>query len=209
MEATEGMMIRLIKTEHQSSDYYLHYDNYELMLFAYGLGKHEYTLRLRGGGDTDKRIHEIPFLNDIKFIWNGRPCIDFIDKIMYPLNNGLASVTLGKSSLYNTAMETDPAGRLGVPLLLAATPAEVAEHAARVDRLFSCILNYTDRNSAIYKTFMREFNRDGIAVYKCILAYGVIPTPIRIMEARSDAWKQMSMKALKIPYSIDGFLQMG
>jgi len=209
MEATEGMMIRSIETDHQSSYYYpfnFNSTNYDVNVIT-DTSIFVYILRVRGGGDTDKNLNEIPFLNDIKFIWNGRPGIDFIEKIMYPLNNGLASITVSKASLYETAMEIYPAGRLGTPLPGAASPDQIAEHNSRVDRLFACILKYTDRHSAIYKTFMRDFQRDGIAVYKCILSYGIIPTPIRILEARSDAWKQMSMKALKIPYSIDGFLK--
>ena len=205
MEATEGMMVKY--DQHHTSNNIT--DNYEILSIT-NIGfntKIIHVIRVRGSGDTDKKIHEIPYLNDIRFMWNGRPCIDFTDKVMYPLNNGLASITLGKASLYTTALERDPAGILGNPLPAAATTDQTAEHELRVERLYACLLNYIDRNSAIYKTFMRDFQRDGISVYKCILAIGIIPTPIRILEARSDAWKQMSMKALKIPYSIDGFLK--
>ena len=53
-------------------------------------------LNLRGGGPEDKNRNEISYLTNIKFQWNGLPMIDFIEKIIYPLNMGLGSVSLGK-----------------------------------------------------------------------------------------------------------------
>ena len=50
------------------------------------------TLRLRGGMtdreklqfiSNDSKFNEIPYLTNIRFLWNGLPTIDFIIKIMY------------------------------------------------------------------------------------------------------------------------------
>ena len=43
-------------------------------------------LNLKGGGNEDKNRHDIPYLTNMKFAWNGLPMIDFIEKILYPLN---------------------------------------------------------------------------------------------------------------------------
>ena len=42
------------------------------------------TLRIRGGTDEDdKRYNDIPILTASKFMWDGLPCVDFQEKIMY------------------------------------------------------------------------------------------------------------------------------
>ena len=49
-------------------------------------------LKLRGGGgdvNHDKSYNQIPYLNNIAFEWNGLPSIDFNERVLYPLNNGL------------------------------------------------------------------------------------------------------------------------
>ena len=78
-------------------------------------GSHN-TLRLRGGMtdreklqfiSNDKNFNEIPYLTNIRFLWNGLPTIDFIIKIMYPINNGLGSITVGSDTLLTTALNRD------------------------------------------------------------------------------------------------------
>ena len=106
------------------------------------------TYRLRGGGNEDKNRHEIPYLTNIKFQWNGLPMLDFIEKIIYPLNMGLGSFSMGKpgrtATLLITAKRRDPGGLFGVPTT-ATAPADIKfEHDERVERLFCCIMNYID-----------------------------------------------------------------
>ena len=69
-----------------------------------------HSLRLRGGTpypSNDKSFNEIPYLTNMRFLWNGLPQIDFVRRIMYPLNNGLGSVTLNGDTLLSTARRTD------------------------------------------------------------------------------------------------------
>ena len=97
-------------------------------------------VRIRGGGEDDKRANEVPYLNNIRLYWHGLPMVDFAEKILHPLQNGLACIIIGKATLLDTALEKDPAGRLGNPLPGAASPIELEDHRQRVCRLFSVIL---------------------------------------------------------------------
>ena len=41
------------------------------------------NLRIRGGGnDDEKRYVDIPELSQMRFMWDGLPCIDFHEKII-------------------------------------------------------------------------------------------------------------------------------
>ena len=53
------------------------------------------TLRLRGSGENpndDKKTFDIPYLTNAKFKWDGLPCIDFREKVLNILENGLGSM---------------------------------------------------------------------------------------------------------------------
>ena len=44
-------------------------------------------IRLRGGGpgnypSSDKNYNDIPYLTNIRFMWNGEPCLNFVERIM-------------------------------------------------------------------------------------------------------------------------------
>ena len=80
------------------------------------------SLRLRGGMsprneyvNNDSKFNEIPYLTNMKFLWNGRPCIDFNLKVMFQIDNGLGSITVGSDTLLKTAQLTDEGGALGKP----------------------------------------------------------------------------------------------
>ena len=72
-------------------------------------GRKRSMLRLRGGGDdnpsSDSKYNEIPYLSNSKFLWDGLPCIDFDEKVMYPLNNGLASMSVKGATLLQTVKD--------------------------------------------------------------------------------------------------------
>ena len=89
----------------------------------------------------------------------------------------------------------------------AASAAIVCKSDNRNKRAFSCILNYIMSTSAVYKLFMRDFRRNGIAVYSFIQAFGPLPAPPRIVRARDDAWSRMTMDALRIPYTLTGYFR--
>ena len=91
------------------------YDSYQTSIKCLA-----YALRIHGAGnDLDTKCnHEILLLNDIKFFWNSRLCVNFIEKVMHLVNNGVASILHAKGSLLATALDTDPcsAGARGIPL---------------------------------------------------------------------------------------------
>ena len=110
------------------------------------------SLRLRGGMsprneyvNNDSKFNEIPYLTNIKFLWNGRPCIDFNLKVMFQIDNGLGSITVGSDTLLKTAQLTDEGGALGNPSAAAcAAMGEDGEnilkyHFVRVHKLFACL----------------------------------------------------------------------
>ena len=167
------------------------------------------SLRLRGKGDdvnNDSKHHDIPYLTNIKFRWDGLPCIDFRERVLHILENGLGTILTGGGTLLQTVLETDPGGRLGNPARAIATPDEVKGSVARNVKAFSCICNYMIPNCYMYKYFMRDFVGEGIAIYNIIAAYGPIPIPPRLQTAREDAWTRMSMETLRLDFSIKGFL---
>ena len=65
------------------------FSNYSILVAATVVEKQKKSpLRLRGGGETlanpnvDDRSSEIPYLTNSRFMWNGLPCIDFLEKTM-------------------------------------------------------------------------------------------------------------------------------
>ena len=171
------------------------------------------TIRLRGGTgsepNTDSKFNEIPYLSKMNFMWNGLPCLDFDEKVLNILNNGLGSINIKSGTLLATVRRTDPGGILGNPPRAAAPPDVVAESDQRNLKAFCCILNYMDPRCELYKMFMRDFNCNGIAVYSVIIAVGPLPIPPRIIRAREDAWSRMTMDLLRFPYTIAGFFSWG
>ena len=126
---------------------------------------------------------------------------------MYPLNNGLGSVTLNGDTLLSTAYRKDKGGTYGTPTTSAADSTTTKDHQLRVQKLFCCILNYIDTRSYVYMICMRDFQQDGIAVYEFISAWGPLPVPPRIIRAREDTWNYMTMDKLRIFASLDGIFR--
>ena len=180
----------------------------------FGGPKKKRTLRCRGGMEMqfERKVNDIPALNKINFQWDGQPKIDFNETVMYPLNAGLASVSLKNDSLYATALTRDAGGLLGNPA--AGTPGIpaniVSENDQRVRKLFAVILNYMPHNCRLYKLFMREFLEMGVEVYNFIRAYGPIPTPPKVLHARNQAWGLITMESLKLTnYTLGDFILYG
>lgn len=166
------------------------------------------NLRLRGSGDNpslDNKFHDIPYLSKMNFMWNGLPCVDFDEKILNILNNGLGSMDIKGGTLLATVRREDPGGVLGNPPRATAPNDIVEDSHRRNNKAFCCILNYIDPKCELYKHFMREFQCDGVAVYVVIRSYGPVPTPPKIIRAREDAWSRMNMDVLRIQYTITGF----
>ena len=189
--------------DHKRSSYII------FQLVSHALLPNGYALRIRGAGDdpnNDKNHHDIPYLTNMRFRWDGLPCIDFRERVLNTLENGLGSMLTNGGTLLQTVRRQDPGGVLGNPPRAAAPQDVVNGSDARNVKAFSCILNYMHTNSNMYKYFMREQNGDGIAIYTIICAYGPIPLPPRMRTAREDAWTRMSMEALRLPLSVKGFL---
>ena len=147
-------------------------------------------------------------------MWNGLPCIDFQEKIVYPLNNGLGSVYVKGSgnvgaTLLQTVRQRDPGGVLGNPPRAAAAAGIVDDSNARDNKAFHSILNYILPSSEIYMMFVREFavNSSGVAIYMVIPRFGSLATPPRLVKSREDSWSRASMDALKMPYTEAGYFK--
>ena len=67
-------------------------------------------MRLRGGTNPNlhKEHYDIPSLTKQRFMWNGLRDIDFVEKIMFPLRNGLGQTSFKDASLLDCAKRTDP-----------------------------------------------------------------------------------------------------
>ena len=77
------------------------------------------VIRLRGAGNNpnhDRNYNDIPYLTKRNFQWNCLPTIDFNERVLNLLNNGLGSVSIKSGTLLATVRETDPGGRLGNPM---------------------------------------------------------------------------------------------
>ena len=187
----------------------IHMSNHDMAIIT--IEHKKLSLRLRGSGDpnNDSKFNDIPYLTNMRFEWDGLPCLDFGEKILNPLNNGLGSMNVKGATLLETVQERDPGGRLGNPPRAAAPPDVLDENRQRIVKAFSCILNYMNIHSEMYKMFMRDFGNppNSIAVYQVIIVYGPIRTPPKIVQARDDAWGRMTMDALRLPYTIKGYLK--
>ena len=83
------------------------------------------VLRIRGAGsdpNTDSKFNDIPYLTKMNFMWNGLPCIDFDEKVLNMLNNGLGSLNIKGGTLLSTVRRSDPGGIFGNPCLLYTSP---------------------------------------------------------------------------------------
>lgn len=194
---------------------YIHHENGSKSMHGYHLSIDEVfalgftSIRIRGGTsenpNADEKSNEIPYLRDSKFFWNGLPCIDFIEIVMFPLENGLASMSVKGYSLLDAVNQTDAGGILGNPARAIAPAGITAESVHRNKKAFACILNYVKRTSYFYKMAMREFQHDGIQVIRAMRNYGVMPLPPRIAKSREDTWQRMSMEVLRIPFDQTGY----
>ena len=178
------------------------------------------SIRTRGGSpkgidpthayyvNNDSKFNDIPMLTAMRFLWNGIPTIDFLHKVGYILNNGLGSVVVDGSTLLECAQLRDIGGPLGNPSTVVAMAMRDQKiynsHLLRKLKLFHCLLNYIDSRCRTYKIIMRHFGVEGPAAYAAVFYIGQLRVPPRIARAREDAWNQMDMEKLRIPFSMDG-----
>ena len=117
-------------------------------------------------------------------MWDGLPCIDFQEKIMYPLNMGIGSVYVKGSNqtgatLLQTVKQTDPGGTLGTPARAVAPQAVIDDSNARNNKAYHTIMNFINRSSEVYMMIVREYSitSSGIAIYVLLPALGTLATP--------------------------------
>ena len=132
--------------------------------------------------------------------------MDFNEKVLFLLQNGLGSMMSNGGTLLQTVRQTDPGGVLGNPARAVAPQRVIDESIARNRKAFSCIMNYIVPRCYMYKYFNRHMPGEAIPVYQTICAYGPVPIPPRISVAREDAWHCMSMEALRINTDYLGLL---
>ena len=120
--------------------------------------------------NQDSKFNDIPILTAMRFLWNGIPQIDFMTKVVYPLNNGLGSMLVGNSNLLQCAQFTDEGGPLGNPNHAVALALEAAgddtvikNHRLRKIKLFHCLLNYIKVSSRTYRMLMRQSSNLGMS----------------------------------------------
>jgi hypothetical protein len=170
------------------------------------------SLRLRGGMNTGtnpnirKDLFDIPSLTKARFTYDGLRDVDFIERTLYTLRNGLAQVTWKDATMLATVERSDPGGVLGNPPR-AAAPQNVIDISIIRNRMAAgCILNYILPSARIYKLFMRTFNMNGIDIYLFLVAHGPIPRPPRILKAQEDVWQRMTLDSLKLDYTQRGYV---
>jgi hypothetical protein len=161
-------------------------------------------MRIRGGGINNPNVHEnwnqIPALTEQKFSWNGEPCVDFIEKVYYPLKMGLGSLNQNGWTLLATC-ERRAAGSDGprAPPLqnaLNCSPQIKMENDQRIERSFCCILNYILSTSYFYKLAMRTFDMDGIGVFHYMPVFGQLPRPTRELQLKKMIWNELTMASV-------------
>ena len=191
---------------------------FSLMINHFGLSRMHITgimakpqpLRLRGGTNIhpndDPKKNDVPFLTKMNFSWDGLPCIDFIERIMYPVQNGLATVSFGSDTLLRAVKQVDKGGTLGNPPR-SAGGADAENSITRCERAFSCIMNYIDHKSWFYIFAMRKLPGDGVTLFMYMREYGVITLPPKVRKAREDTWNKISMESLRIPWTLQGFFK--
>ena len=167
-----------------------------------------HSMRLRGGTNPNlrKEHYDIPSLTKQRFMWNGLRDIDFVEKIMFPLRNGLGQTSFKDASLLDCAERTDPGGILGNPPRAAAPQNVIDISIRRSIILFSCIMQYILPSSRVYKMFMTQFPGRGIDIFWWMVAHGPINKPPRVLKAQEDVWIRMTMESLKLEYSCHGYL---
>ena len=190
-------------------EYSSSHKHFHVMMTSHGKLNCFKALRLRGRGDDpnhDSKNFEIPYLTNAKFRWDGLPCIDFREKVLNVLENGLGSMLINGGTLLETVKRQDPGGVLGNPMRAVAAPDVVRDSRKRNVKAFHCILNYMHPQCYIYKYFMREHPGDGITIYCIICARNPIPVPPRWQTAREDAWNRMTMESLRLAFTVKGFM---
>ena len=85
----------------------IHMSNHDMAIIT--IEQKTLSLRLRGSGDpnNDSKFNDIPYLTNMRFEWDGLPCLDFGEKILNPLNNGLGSMNVKGATLLETVQERD------------------------------------------------------------------------------------------------------
>jgi len=162
------------------------------------------SVRIRGGAPMIQNEHDIKYLTNRNFQYHGFPMIDFREKIMIPLNIGLASVSVSGWTLLSKAEDRDAAGNLGTPPRAGASAQQIVESDQRNERLFGVILNYI-AEGWLYRHLVRYFAGDGLSVYIFLPQYGNLALPQYIITAREAHWNDMTMEKLRFPFSGIGY----
>ena len=86
----------------------IHMSNHDMAIIT--IEHKKLSLRLRGSGDpnNDSKFNDIPYLTNMRFEWDGLPCLDFGENILNPLSNGLGSMNVKGATLLETVQERDP-----------------------------------------------------------------------------------------------------
>lgn len=168
------------------------------------------TLRIRGGMDnpsaSDKDV-EIPYLKNINFMWDGFPCIDFLEIVMSPIENGLATITVKGFSLLDACKRVDAGGLRGNPPRATAPRDIIDDSDGRQKKAAACIMNYIKRGCWFYNMARREFAEKGPELLIYMRNFGVLRIPAPIMKSREEAWRHMTMETLRIPYDSAGYFK--
>lgn len=215
MEATEekNKPNTFISIEFEDDHYFKRYDDVYNLHMAL-----DYVMfRIRGGAPNEnfpalsKKDVEIPQLNKIKFYWDGLPILNFHQRIIIPLQDGLSTFADKSGDTFlDTLNLIDTGGVRGVvprAALLIQDPnhAHVLASISRNKRAFSTIMAYINSQSWFYKECHKMCDGDGITAFRFMKNFGNIIIPPRIKQAREHYWQTMTMETLRIPSDIKGY----
>ena len=138
---------------------------------------------------------------DQKLLWDGIPNMYFDENFYDHLQNALGGVAENGFTLLVTAYDNDAGGTgpRAAPNFAAASNQIRQQHENRVRRLFSCIMSYIAFGCAIYVYAMRNFQNDGIALFRYIAQFGRLPFPPYTQRRMASQWENLNMMSARIP----------
>ena len=169
------------------------------------------VMRVRGGTPNptpaDKNYHQVPYWDASKYEITGMATWDFDEKIKFPLDLGLQSISQDKDTLLRTVMCIDAGGLFGNPRRAVAPANIVDESDKRNQRAFACIMYYVVRKSELYFILMTSFPGDGIGAYVYITNNLYLPVPTHVKILRETHFNNLTMDSMRLPYTLDGYWQ--
>ena len=134
--------------------------------------------------------------------WDGIPFHTFRTIWWIALGVALGTISQDGWTLIQTARNEDQ-GSPGNP----GTPAQTIQSTNRNQRLFSCILNYIEATSAIYRYVSATFANDGRALFNWLYEYGHLPYPRDVLDKLRHERDAATMHHVGISYTSEALFK--